>query len=237
MNHGVHIITLWVNPIINIDPDGRSVDMVTTRYKHNRTGEEVNVNDGIDAPVMVNGADFAKAKSYASYFSNSGSSNYEVNQNYIDFYYSTRYGNTIDGFLTSLLDGGPDKFRMPTNDTDRMTLLEVPDIGRKGVAKGLIRTLKNATKPINLPAWKTVIIDIEHIASGHMKGGSRVSSSKTMFPDNMSGKQVENIVREAYKYSTKIKTQGERTLLRGNGIEMWVNTRTKTIESAYPIKK
>lgn len=70
-----------------------------------------------------------------------------------------------------------------------------------------------------------------------MKGGSCVSSLKTMFPDNLSEKQVENLVREAYRNSKKIKTQGERVLLRGNNIEMWVNTQTKTIETAYPIAR
>ncbi len=49
--------------------------------------------------------------------------------------------------------------------------------------------------------------------------------------------QVENLVREAYRNSKKIKTQGERVLLRGNNIEMWVNTKTKTIETAYPIAR
>ncbi|WP_223606936.1 EndoU domain-containing protein [Chryseobacterium sp. OSA05B] len=125
---------------------------------------------------------------------------------------------------------------MPTSDSDNMILLEMPDMGRKGPAKSLLKTLKTI-KPANLPAWKTIAVDIEHIASGHMKGGSRVSSIKTVFPDNLSEGQVENLVRSAYKNSKKVKTQGDRVLLRGNDIEMWVNTKTKTIETAYPIIK
>jgi RHS repeat-associated protein len=228
------------NPIFYNDPTGmisQQPEMHATIYKHKRTGEEVNVNDGVNETVLVNGADFAKAKTYAKYYS-SGigglKTQYEINEGYIDFYYSTRYGSGFS--LSSLLDSGPNKLRMPTSDEDTMILLEMPDIGRKGAAKGLLRGLARA-KSANLPAWKTIIIDIEHIASGHMKGGSRVSSLKTIFPDNLSERQVENLVREAYRNSKKIKTQGDRVLLRGNNIEMWVNTQTKTIETAYPIAR
>ena len=101
--------------------------------------------------------------------------------------------------------------------------------------KGLKNVLKTS-KSVNLPAWKNILIDTEHIISGHVRGGSRVSSLKTIFPDNLSEKQIENLVREAYRNSKKIKTQGERILLRGNKIEMWLNTQTKTIETAYPIR-
>jgi len=92
----------------------------------------------------------------------------------------------------------------------------------------------------NLPAWKKIAIDMEHIASGHMAGGTRVSNLKTLFSNYMSEKQVEMAVRNAYKNVTdKLQTQGERILLRGKTdsgliIEMWVNTSTKTIETAYP---
>lgn len=80
---------------------------------------------------------------------------------------------------------------------------------------------------------------MEHIASGHMRGGSRVSPLKTLFPEHMGLKQVERAVREAYRFGEKIGSQGERVLLRGRSagltIEMWVNRATKTIESAYPV--
>jgi RHS repeat-associated protein len=91
-----------------------------------------------------------------------------------------------------------------------------------------------------LPSWKKVSIDIEHIASGHMRGGSRVSNLKTLFPENMNQEQVYKTVKDAYRnVHTKLKTQGERVLVRGssNGIEveMWVNTNTKMVETAYPV--
>nr|WP_272898786.1 EndoU domain-containing protein [Paenibacillus sp. MMS18-CY102] len=82
---------------------------------------------------------------------------------------------------------------------------------------------------------------MDHITSGHTAGGSRAKQSggKTIFPSNMSESQIEKTVREAYKNGSKVQTQGDRVLVRGeaNGVqvEMWVNTKTNTIETAYPI--
>ncbi|BBB90435.1 hypothetical protein MAMMFC1_01086 [Methylomusa anaerophila] len=93
-------------------------------------------------------------------------------------------------------------------------------------------------KPVNLPAWRDVAIDIEHIASGHMIGGSRASAIKDLFPPYMNAQQVERAVREAYRYGERVSTQGDRVVIRGtsNGmtIEMYVNTVTNIIETAYP---
>lgn len=54
----------------------------------------------------------------------------------------------------------------------------------------------------------------------------------------MTPKQIQNAVKEAYRNSSRIATQGERILLQGTSgrmkIEMWLNTTTKTIETAYP---
>jgi hypothetical protein len=95
------------------------------------------------------------------------------------------------------------------------------------------------SKRVNLPAWKKIDIDIDHIASGHMKGGSRASSRKDLFPDNMSRSQIEKSVRKAYKHGQKVETQGDRVRVVGQDgglkIEMWVNTKTRQIETAYPI--
>jgi RHS repeat-associated protein len=94
------------------------------------------------------------------------------------------------------------------------------------------------SKAVNLPSWRKIGIDIEHIASGHMKGGSRVSDLKNLFPEYMDTEQVEKAVREAYKNGAKVGSQNERALIQGTSndltIEMWVNTKTKTIETAYP---
>jgi RHS repeat-associated protein len=98
-----------------------------------------------------------------------------------------------------------------------------------------------AAKAVNLPSWKKIAIDMQHIASGHMRGGSRVSPLKDLFPDHMNARQVERAVREAYRLGEKVGSQGERVLMRGQSagltIEMWVNRATKTIETAYPVFK
>ncbi|MGV3502783.1 MAG: RHS repeat domain-containing protein, partial [Adhaeribacter sp.] len=110
---------------------------------------------------------------------------------------------------------------------------------RKGVK---IYKAVNSSLKATLPAWKSIKIDIGHIASGHMAGGSRVSSLKTLFPEGMNTSQIERTVRSAYQNVTdKLQTQGDRMLLRGissSGIqvEMWLNKNTRTIESAYPVK-
>jgi hypothetical protein len=94
------------------------------------------------------------------------------------------------------------------------------------------------SKPINLPAWKDIIIDLAHITSGHVAGGSRASAQKDKFPPGMTPEKIESAVRNAYKVCKKLQTQGDRVLVVGTAdgltIEMWVNTSTKTIETAYP---
>jgi RHS repeat-associated protein len=98
-----------------------------------------------------------------------------------------------------------------------------------------------ASKAVNLPAWKTIAIDLEHILSGHTEGGTRAVQSglKDLFPKDWSAKQIENAIREAYRHASKAgASQGDRVLLKGKGsglnIKMWVNTVTKVIESAWP---
>ena len=104
------------------------------------------------------------------------------------------------------------------------------------------RLVSNPVLKSTLPSWKKVVIDINHIASGHMVGGARVSQLKSLFPSNMNVQQVEKVIRQAYKnVAKKVRTQGDRVLLRGETesglkIEMWLNRTTKTIETAYPIR-
>jgi hypothetical protein len=94
-------------------------------------------------------------------------------------------------------------------------------------------------KRVNLPAWKKVGVAMEHIASGHMAGGSRVSPIKTLFPEHMTEEQVKAAVLVAYRNAKKAATQGNQVLLRGKcknlEIDMWLNLETKTIETAYPV--
>ncbi len=122
---------------------------------------------------------------------------------------------------------------------------KAPQIGAK-LAPSVVLTKKDdgkkeesvKGKPINLPAWKDVFIDIGHITSGHVAGGARASAKKDKFPPGMTPQKIESVVRNAYKVCKKLQTQGERVLVVGTAdgltIEMWVNTTTKTIETAYP---
>jgi hypothetical protein len=100
------------------------------------------------------------------------------------------------------------------------------------------------TKPVNLPAWKSVNIDMEeHILPRHTVTGAiyQQSGIKDAFPADMSPSQIESTIRQAYRMSSVAgPSQGSRVFLRGsaNGltIEMWVNKATKTIETAYPVR-
>lgn len=93
-------------------------------------------------------------------------------------------------------------------------------------------------KPVNLPSPKRVMLDMGHIMSGHGSGGKRGGPNKDKFPDWVTAPIAEKIIRTAYKYGERIKTQGERVFVRGpwdkRVIEMWVNTIKKVIESAWP---
>ena len=71
-----------------------------------------------------------------------------------------------------------------------------------------------------------------------MTGGA-LTAGRTIFPPHMDQRAVERAIRQAYRYGEKIGGQGERALVRGTydrlTIEMWVNTTTKAIETAYPV--
>jgi hypothetical protein len=95
-------------------------------------------------------------------------------------------------------------------------------------------------KPVNLPSWKKVKIDMEEVESGHTATGSRAlqSGKKDLFPSNWSSSKIEKAIRQAYRYGERMGSQGERVFVQGQGgglrIQMWVNTATKTIETAWP---
>lgn len=96
-----------------------------------------------------------------------------------------------------------------------------------------------AIKPVNLPAWRTIDIDLEHILSGHTVGGSRVSPLKDLFTPGMTSRQIERVIRQAYRRSRVAgPSQPDRVFLSGiyQGVryEMWVNKVTRQIESAWP---
>ena len=83
---------------------------------------------------------------------------------------------------------------------------------------------------------------MDEVISGHMVGGSRLlpGHAKTLFPEGLTAAQVRRLIKDAYRTAKRIGTQGtDRVLVQGQAggmtIEMWVNTATKTIETAYPV--
>ena len=91
-------------------------------------------------------------------------------------------------------------------------------------------------KPINLPSWRKIEIDMDHIVSGHQRGGARImkNSNRSIFPEYMSRDEIERTIRQAYRYGKRIETQENRIHVRGNGIDIWINKITKKIVTAYP---
>jgi len=126
-------------------------------------------------------------------------------------------------------------------DANGVVVAAAPEHNDAG-AIGLIGGPANAAvKSIGLPALKKLTINMKHILSGHTLGGARASSLKSLFPSNMTSKQIEKLVKSAYKTAKRVKTQGDRikligTASNGTKIEMWLNKATKTLETAYPLK-
>lgn len=94
--------------------------------------------------------------------------------------------------------------------------------------------------PINLPSWRRIGIDMDHIAPRHMPGGA-LTGGRDVFPEWMSARGASRDIRQAYRYGQRVRSQGDNVLVRGPSaampgrqIEMWVNTRTRQIETAYP---
>ncbi len=91
-----------------------------------------------------------------------------------------------------------------------------------------------------MPSYKKLKLKKEHILSGHSSGGNRGGPQKDRFPNWMNWAMISRAIQEAYNTAEKIKTQGERIFLRGYSktyktiVEMWVNIKDKTIETAWP---
>jgi hypothetical protein len=77
-----------------------------------------------------------------------------------------------------------------------------------------------------------------HVLERHTVDGP-LSAGRTVFPEVLTPQGIESAIRYAYRYGTKIATQGERVLMQGPSdgftIEFWLNRATRTIETAYPI--
>jgi hypothetical protein len=85
---------------------------------------------------------------------------------------------------------------------------------------------------------------MDEISSGHTTLGARFQQSaaqggqKDVFPQHMTHAQIESAIRQAYRQGRLVESQGVRRKVVGpfesGTIHMWVNTETKTIETAYP---
>jgi hypothetical protein len=109
---------------------------------------------------------------------------------------------------------------------------EVTETASKGIVAG---------RRVNMPAWKMIDIDMAEVRSGHMIGGARLGkgSKKDLFPAEMTEAQVQRAIRHACRFGEVLQSQGsDRVFVRGpfetRYIEMWVNKKTKQIETAWP---
>jgi hypothetical protein len=81
---------------------------------------------------------------------------------------------------------------------------------------------------------------MKEVMTGHTAAGHRAIQSgiKDVFPQGLSKNQIEAAIRQAYRYGKRSQSQGERVFVTGpygkHTIEMWVNTKTKMIETAWP---
>ena len=70
-------------------------------------------------------------------------------------------------------------------------------------------------KPVNLPSFKKMRIDMEHVGSGHLPGGNRNRTGKKTVFWGCSMDQIYRIIQEAYENSKKLRTVGKKILIEG----------------------
>ncbi len=92
-------------------------------------------------------------------------------------------------------------------------------------------------KPVNLPSWGKITVNMEHIAERHMPGGGNTAGRDLFLNLNRQG--VLAAIRQAYGSATTVSVQGERVLLEGvtktgMTLQMWLNKVENVIETAYP---
>ena len=158
--------------------------------------------------------------------------------------YDTATGNIIGTYRNLGDDQWSDKQRAIVNEVAYQTssaeiwfnvIIDSPGFRRK-------------QKPSNLPSPRKVRVDMTEVMSGHTSTGGRyrqgaknpnTNKLKDIFPDSMSENQIQEAIMDAYEHCERVQTQGERVKLRGTTrggmiIEMWLNTTTNMIETAYP---
>ncbi len=116
--------------------------------------------------------------------------------------------------------------------------------GGGGGVPDLVKTVSAPKKTVVRRTFKGAAakgFDWDHIFSGHMKGGTRCSPSKTLFPEAWTENQVKRAVKNAWasRELTKTLSSQNKQIFRGKSdgllIEMLFNPQTKIVETAYPI--
>ena len=219
-----------------IDPDGRYVssnsaynatgsqmdDAPDTIYKNKKTGDEVEVKDGVDKTIEINDTDFEEAKFFANEVSPSETS--EVIAKAYQSFYSDHV--SYDGFIEALMDGGPSMSQM-TGTTEFAVspliaeLITGPGKSRIGawLAKKLGKTLKfQSHHLIPKAVWK------KH-ANGALKpflrdGPLNLKKLPTPFHGNHPqyniyvGRRIENMIRRGNGAISKSQMQNFQKELR-----------------------
>lgn len=128
--------------------------------------------------------------------------------------------------------------------SDRSTVVA----GNEG-PKILGRAARDFGTRVSTPSPKDIKVRIGHIIDNHTLGGSgfrtstRANGNKTAFPERMTPQDIDRAVREAYSNSREVRSprespDGKIRLLEGDSgdltIQMFYNSTTKEIESAFP---
>ena len=107
---------------------------------------------------------------------------------------------------------------------------------RKNKSNGKRPNKKKTITKRKLPSSKKIKIDMEHILDRHTNNGKYLSKDK--FPRNISAKSIRSMILQAYNNGKILQQQGWRIKMQGKAnawkIVMWVNYKTKIIESAWP---
>jgi hypothetical protein len=97
------------------------------------------------------------------------------------------------------------------------------------------RMVSNLT---NLPSWKKVSIDMDHVLDRHTLDGANFQQSakaggnKLLFPGDWSAKKIEKEIREAYRGASPVKTENgivqlRGTLSNGQSVTIYVEKKSK----------
>ena len=99
-----------------------------------------------------------------------------------------------------------------------------------------------------LPRFRNMRIDWSHLEDRHLTSGRTATARRQAgdrndeWPNEMNRQDIARSIRQAYDNRTWVSRSGDSNRFRvrgqndaGDVIEMWVNRRTNTIETAYPL--